>query len=164
MWDLVQGVVDELAVETGAPMRLVDVLDGLVTIQRIPHPTWDSINVAQLRSTLAARIAIRAPQPVTILIEGATDIQPEDARIAAAVQQVLEEEINPFVASHGGRITMGEVTDGVVTVRMEGGCQGCAQASATLSRGVVDALHRAVPGLVEVRDITDHHAGETPFY
>lgn len=165
MWNVVQSVVATLAEKYRLTLQIVDILDGLVTVRvSLPLPAG-SPGIAELRSTLAAQISIRAPEPVTVLIEGHEPADAsQDTRIAAAVQHVLATEINPFVADHGGKITLLSVKNALVTVRMDGGCQGCSQAAATLSRGVVEAIHRAVPGVIAVHDATDHQSGETPFY
>jgi Fe/S biogenesis protein NfuA len=83
---------------------------------------------------------------------------------AARVQQVLEDEINPGVADHGGRVILVDVEDGRVFIRFGGGCQGCGMADVTLKQGVVAALQRAIPEIAEVLDTTDHAAGADPYY
>lgn len=84
--------------------------------------------------------------------------------LAVRVQAVLDEEINPGVAAHGGRVSLVNVDDGRVFVRFGGGCQGCGQADVTLKDGVVATLTRQVPEIREVVDATDHGAGENPYY
>jgi len=87
-----------------------------------------------------------------------------DDPVAARVQQVLDEEINPGVAAHGGRVSLVGVEEGRVLIRFGGGCQGCGMADVTLKEGVVAALKRAVPEIGEVLDATDHAAGENPYF
>ena len=87
-----------------------------------------------------------------------------DNPLAAEVQQVLDDEINPGVAAHGGRVSLVDVQDTRVVVRMGGGCQGCGQAALTLKEGVVSTLTRRIPAISEVVDATDHAAGENPYY
>src|SRR6185503_10992681 len=55
--------------------------------------------------------------------------------MAAAVQSVLDREINPAIASHGGFVELLEVKEGVAYVAMHGGCQGCGMADVTLRQG-----------------------------
>ena len=83
--------------------------------------------------------------------------------IAARVQQVLDEQINPGVAAHGGRVSLVDVQERRVSIRFGGGCQGCGMADVTLKEGVVGALRQAVPEIAEVLDVTDHAAGEQPY-
>lgn len=80
------------------------------------------------------------------------------------VARVITEQINPSVGQHGGAILPVEVRDGVVYVRMLGGCQGCGMASVTLTQGVEQAIKAALPEIHEVVDITHHAAGENPYY
>lgn len=87
-----------------------------------------------------------------------------DSPEAIAVQKVLDTEINPGVASHGGNITLVDVKDQVAYVRLGGGCQGCASAAVTLQQGVVTAIKKAVPEIVNVMDVTDHAGGNNPYY
>lgn len=80
------------------------------------------------------------------------------------VQQIIEEQVNPAVASHGGYITLLEYSEGVAYVQMGGGCQGCGMANATLKQGVERILRDQVPNLREVLDVTDHAGGRNPYY
>jgi Fe/S biogenesis protein NfuA len=84
--------------------------------------------------------------------------------LAARVQRVLDEEINPGVAAHGGRVSLVDVRDARVFIRFGGGCQGCGMVDVTLKDGVVAALRKEVPEIAEVVDSTDHAAGEDPYY
>jgi len=88
-----------------------------------------------------------------------------DVPLAGAVQRILDEEVNPGVAAHGGRVTLVDVLDGGrVVVEFGGGCQGCGMADLTLREGVTATLRRALPEITEVLDATDHEAGATPYY
>lgn len=82
------------------------------------------------------------------------------------IVQVLEGQINPSIASHGGRADLVRFDDatGTVELRLSGGCQGCAQSTATLRNGIEGALRAAIPEITEVVDVTDHASGETPYY
>lgn len=84
--------------------------------------------------------------------------------LAARIQGILDQEINPMVAHHGGQIALVDVTTDTVYVKMEGGCQGCASSKATLQQGVELAIKRAVPQIKNVIDVTDHEAGENPYF
>ncbi len=80
------------------------------------------------------------------------------------IQQVLDEAINPALASHGGFATLVGVDGTKAIVTMGGGCQGCAASAMTLRDGITKMLKDALPQLSEVIDATDHNAGENPFY
>src|ERR1700722_5690897 len=83
---------------------------------------------------------------------------------AQRVLAVLEEQVNPSIAMHGGRADLVAVEEDVVYLRLSGGCQGCGLASVTLSQGIEVALRDALPEIVSVVDVTDHASGANPFY
>lgn len=84
--------------------------------------------------------------------------------LAARVQIVLDRQINPGIASHGGHISLLDVREGTAYIEMGGGCQGCAQVDVTLRQGVEVAIRAAVPEIVAIVDRTDHQAGTNPYY
>ena len=83
---------------------------------------------------------------------------------ALEVRRVLDEEVNPSVASHGGHIALIDVKPDTVYIRLEGGCQGCGMADVTLKNGIETAIRQAVPSIVSVLDVTDHAGGDNPYY
>lgn len=84
--------------------------------------------------------------------------------LAERIQQVLEQEINPRIAAHGGAVEMVDVDEGTLYLRMSGGCQGCAASAATLRQGVERMVREAVPEIQEIVDLTDHTAGTNPYF
>jgi Fe/S biogenesis protein NfuA len=80
------------------------------------------------------------------------------------VLTVLERQINPAIASHGGQAELVAVEDDTVYLRLSGGCQGCGMASVTLTQGIEVALREAVPEIGKVVDVTDHAAGANPYF
>lgn len=84
--------------------------------------------------------------------------------LARRVLAVLDEQINPSIASHGGRADLVSVDDGVAYLRLSGGCQGCGMASVTLSQGIEVALRDEVPEITRVVDVTDHAGGANPYF
>ncbi len=85
--------------------------------------------------------------------------------IGDKVQQLLDMSINPALASHGGYASLVEVNDDdSVVVTMGGGCQGCAMSQATLSDGIKRAIMEAIEEVTDVIDVTDHEAGENPYF
>jgi Fe-S cluster biogenesis protein NfuA len=87
-----------------------------------------------------------------------------DDEIFDLVARILERDINPAVAGHGGKVELLDVQDGTAIVRMMGGCQGCGMANVTLRQGIEAQLRRVIPGLQGLRDITDHTAGTNPYF
>ena len=78
---------------------------------------------------------------------------------------MLENEINPQLASHGGRVALEELTaDGAVVLRFGGGCHGCGMVDVTLKQGIETTLKTRLPEISAVRDATDHDSGARPYY
>jgi len=86
--------------------------------------------------------------------------------LAQRVVAVLEQAVNPSIASHGGRADLVALNeeDGTAYLRLSGGCQGCAMSQMTLRQGIETTLLEEVPQLTRVLDVTDHGSGENPFY
>jgi Fe/S biogenesis protein NfuA len=84
--------------------------------------------------------------------------------LAEKVQQLLAEAVNPSLASHGGFTSLVGVEGTKVFLTMGGGCQGCAMSAATLREGIQTAIKEAIPEVTEIVDVTDHDAGENPYY
>ncbi len=80
------------------------------------------------------------------------------------IQALLDERVNPAVASHGGHISLVDVQDDTVYIRLEGGCQGCGMADVTLKQGIETEIKQAVPNITAVLDVTDHAGGANPYY
>jgi len=89
---------------------------------------------------------------------------PGTEEIKKKLQKILDQEVNPAVAEHGGWIKLLDVKGNTVYVEMGGGCQGCSMSLATLKQGVENAFRQAVPEIGEVLDITDHAGGKNPYY
>jgi Fe/S biogenesis protein NfuA len=83
---------------------------------------------------------------------------------ADKVRQLLDEAINPSLASHGGFASLLGVEGTTAYVTMGGGCQGCSMSQATMVQGIATAVTESIPEITEVVDATDHSAGENPFY
>lgn len=84
--------------------------------------------------------------------------------VAERVQTVLETQVNPAIASHGGMAELVAVEDDTVYLRLGGGCQGCGMATVTLSQGIEATLLQAVPEIKRIVDVTDHSSGANPYY
>lgn len=110
----------------------------------------------------AIRAAIQGDTPV--IRAGFVSALPVEEIIREKVQKVLDFEVNPAVASHGGFIEIVDVLKDAVVLKMGGGCQGCGSANATLYQGVAKAITDKVPEVVRVIDATDHAAGQNPYF
>jgi Fe/S biogenesis protein NfuA len=116
-----------------------------------------------------------APHMRDVVIDYVEELQQSGFRIgnpnpvwtdpkAMAIQELLDTQINPAVASHGGHVELVDVHDDIVYIRFGGGCQGCGMVSVTLNQGVEQAIHEAFPEIREIVDVTDHAAGTNPYY
>lgn len=84
--------------------------------------------------------------------------------VAQRVNQVLEQQVNPAIAAHGGHAELVAIEDDAAYLRLGGGCQGCGMATVTLSQGIEVAIKEAVPELDRVVDVTDHATGTNPYF
>ena len=108
-------------------------------------------------ATGSQQLTIKAPK-----IKG--EAPTEGSSLVERVRWVVENEVNPQLASHGGKVAVQEVSaDGVVLLRFGGGCQGCGMADVTLKQGIEKTLMGRVPGITAVRDATDHDSGDAPY-
>lgn len=80
------------------------------------------------------------------------------------VRQLLDQQINPALAMHGGWAGLDKVDGDMAYVTMGGGCQGCAVSAMTLREGISRSITEAVDEVREVVDVTDHSLGENPYY
>ncbi|MFA5883559.1 MAG: NifU family protein [Acidimicrobiia bacterium] len=101
------------------------------------------------------------PAPRVAAVRATADLS---GPVALAVLKVLEEQINPAIASHGGRAELVAVEESIAYLRLGGGCQGCGMASVTLSQGIEVAILDNVPEISEVVDVTDHASGTNPYF
>jgi Fe/S biogenesis protein NfuA len=129
----------------------------------VPAASVERLTGATLDFTGAGMVMQNPNRP---LPAGAGDRPPADLSgpVAQAVLTVLDEDINPAIAAHGGRADLVAVEDGIAYVRMSGGCQGCGLAAVTLTQGIEVAILDSVPEIKSVIDVTDHASGANPYY
>jgi len=84
--------------------------------------------------------------------------------LAGRVQEVLDDRVNPSLAAHGGIVSLVDIQETRVVLSFGGGCQGCGMADVTMKQGVSAQLKQQIPEITEVVDVTDHAAGENPYY
>lgn len=110
----------------------------------------------------AVREFLKSGEPV--LVPGFVPELPADEKLRIKVEKILDAEINPQIAAHGGYVTVVDVKGKDIWVRMGGGCQGCGSAAATMSQGVERMIRDAIPEIGAIIDATDHAAGTNPYY
>jgi len=146
----------------GAEDDHVSVQGGLSVV--VPASSVSSLRGAVLdlpSSGEQAGLVIRNPNRPNPLVGADLELTGD---VADKVQQLLAEAINPSLAAHGGYASLVGVDGDKVFLTMGGGCQGCALSAATLREGIQVAVKEAIPEVVDVIDVTDHGAGENPFY
>jgi len=135
----------------------VEVSAAAIWVRKAEEAEW-----SVLKPAIATAIRTTLDQGDAPL--GTPEQMDPDALLMQAVEELLDRQVNPSVAAHGGHIGAERVVDGAVYLRMSGGCQGCAASAATLRDGVERMLRSALPQIREIIDVTDHAEGETPFY
>lgn len=148
----------------GADVAEVIVSGNLVTVVKQDAVSWPVVGKAvgqAIRAALAGDRPAVAAKPASAA--GAGSATADDA-LYERVADLFDEQVNPMVARHGGRVELIDVQDAVVMVRMAGGCQGCGMADVTLRQGIEAMLHQHVPEVRGVVDITDHTAGSNPYF
>tara|TARA_B100000686_G_scaffold349429_1_gene442803 strand:+ start:296 stop:931 length:636 start_codon:yes stop_codon:yes gene_type:complete len=130
----------------------------------IPNENLDDLSGATLdlpSNPMQGGLVIRNPNRPRML-EG------EDINLSGTpgekLQQLLDQHINPSLAAHGGYAELVKMEDTAAHILMGGGCQGCAMSAATLRQGIEVMIAEAIPEITEIIDVTDHEAGENPFF
>lgn len=145
--------------------------DGLHVV--VPHASVDRLRGARLEWSDEGEgglVLVNPNNPTPE--EAAPGVPPEvlatgiDGALGKRVASVLDEVVNPSIASHGGRADLVAIDEeeGVAYLRLSGGCQGCAMSRMTLTQGIEVALRDEVPEVNRVVDVTDHGGGENPYY
>jgi Fe-S cluster biogenesis protein NfuA len=140
-------------------VRAVQVSHDQVTVRKTGMDDWMVVG-KQVGAAIRSFIATEKPAVNDQLKHEI----PSPEVIRENVQRVLDTEINPSVAQHGGMIKLIDVKENVVYIQMGGGCQGCGQADVTLKFGIEAAIREAVPGVGDILDVTDHASGRNPYY
>ena len=133
-----------------------------VTVTKSPAGSWDA-----LRRSIGAEIRAQLASGIPSIVEprGSSTVFPRtDAQTRAAIEDLLSREVNPSIAVHGGKISVVDFTDGILSIIRSGGCQGCASSTATLRNGFETKARLVAPEIIELIDVTDHAAGASPFY
>ena len=115
--------------------------DNTVSIERADETSWSTID-SQVSATLRTYL-LRMGRPLTKREHSGHD------GLAAAIAEVLEEQVAPMIRRDGGDIELLDVTDGVVQVRLTGACRTCPASTMTLKMGVEATLKEAFPEEVD---------------
>ena len=136
------------------------VQDSVVTVSAATGGNW--MPIAKQVGTVIRSVLSRATRRRSRKTRFA--LFPIPRRIKKKIQSVLDGEINPAVAAHGGWVELIDVKKNEVFIKMGGGCQGCGMADVTLKQGVEKSIRQAVPQIGAIMDTTDHATGRNPYY
>lgn len=142
-------------------VRKVQVTGETIFVTRAPDCDWRTLKAPIAAAIRGVLDSTDQPLGQTAVISSPAE---SDGGLLLAVTKLLDTQTNPSIASHGGHITAEAVEDGIVHLRMSGGCQGCAASALTLRQGVEKMLRSALPMIREIVDVTDHADGQSPFY
>jgi Fe/S biogenesis protein NfuA len=158
-YDLTFDPVDEADVKAG------DVVEHQGTLPVIvPADSLESLRGATLDlpgTAGQAGLVLRNPNRPAPLEAGPVELS---GTVEERIQQLLDGQINPSLAMHGGFAGLDKVDGEVAYVTMGGGCQGCAISAMTLRQGIAKSITEAIPEITEVIDTTDHSMGENPYF
>ncbi len=133
------------------------IADNTVTVGSAHPVDWPAMGIGNV-----IRKHIRGGQP--IVSEEYFEGLPSEGDLKWAIGDLLDREINPAVAAHGGFVELIDVKKNNVYIRLGGGCQGCGAADVTLKMGIEKAIRDLAPRVGEILDTTDHAAGRNPYY
>lgn len=129
-----------------------------VHLEKNSLPYLDEAEIDFVKDPMGGQLTIKAPNAKMPKVN-------EDSPLEEQINYVLFTEINPGLASHGGEVSLEDLTDdNVAVLRFGGGCQGCAAVDITLKNGVETTLMEKLPGLKGIRDVTDHSYTENAYY
>jgi Fe-S cluster biogenesis protein NfuA len=146
----------------GGSLRVMAVEGGVVTLEASGSP--GAVGPASSHIEALLRTAVPQVTAVKVVWPGMTPLTIDPGDLTERVRQILHAEVNPAVAAHGGRVSLLDVSGGLVRIRMDGGCQGCSLAEVTIRQGIERLLRARLPEIAGVIDTTDHGAGTHPFF
>tara|TARA_R110002096_G_scaffold383566_5_gene577447 strand:- start:2395 stop:3573 length:1179 start_codon:yes stop_codon:yes gene_type:complete len=142
-------------------VRKVTVAGETILVTCSPSQDWQALKTPVAKAI--RQVLDATDRPLGEAMDQSPPVE-NDAALLATVNDVLDRQANPSIARHGGRVSAESVEDGVVYLRMSGGCHGCASSALTLRNGVEKILRTALPEIRDIVDVTDHATGKNPFY
>ena len=145
------------AVESSDTRLSFDAFDAL--IDEVSLPFLEDAFVDLVEEDTGTQLTLKAPNAKMRKVK-------DGAPLLERVDYVIQVQINPQLASHGGFIKLIEITeDNVAVIEFGGGCNGCSQVDLTLKEGIEKELLEEFSGeLNAVRDVTEHAKGDHSFY
>ncbi|GEA09750.1 Fe-S biogenesis protein NfuA [Alteromonas sp. KUL49] len=131
--------------------------DAVVDEESVPY--LDEAEIDYVTDQMGSQLTLKAPNAKAKKVS-------DDAPLVERINYMIESEINPQLANHGGQVMLVEVTDdGIAILQFGGGCNGCSMVDVTLKDGIEKQMLENFAGeLNGVRDATEHEAGEHSYY
>ncbi|ACR70782.1 Fe-S biogenesis protein NfuA [Edwardsiella ictaluri] len=127
-------------------------------VDEISAPFLDDAEIDFVTDQLGSQLTLKAPNAKMRKVA-------DDAPLIERVEYILQSQINPQLAGHGGRVSLMEITDeGYAILQFGGGCNGCSMVDYTLKEGIEKELLQRFPELKGVRDLTEHQRGDHSYY
>lgn len=128
-------------------------------VDDISAPFLEDAEIDFVTDQLGSQLTLKAPNAKMRKVDA-------DAPLIERVEYVLQSQINPQLAGHGGRVSLMEITeDGFAILQFGGGCNGCSMIDVTLKDGIEKELLNLFPDeLKGVKDLTEHQRGEHSYY
>jgi Fe-S cluster biogenesis protein NfuA len=148
------------------PIEEILIEDAVITLKKKGNSTWQELGPQigkAIRESLSSQDYISAKLIEEIDKPVVVDEEELKGRIED-VKRLLEKQVAPALAAHGGHVTLAKITGGMVHLSFGGGCQGCAQVSVTVKDGIEKILKEELPWMEAIVDVTDHTSGDNPYY
>ncbi|KPA53519.1 Fe-S biogenesis protein NfuA [Photobacterium lucens] len=128
-------------------------------IDELSLPFLEDAEIDFVTDKMGSQLTLKAPNAKVRKVA-------DDAPLMERVDYVIQTQVNPQLAGHGGHVSLSEITeDGIAILQFGGGCNGCSMVDVTLKEGIEKELLAQFEGeLTGVRDITDHARGEHSYY
>ncbi|NIG62901.1 MAG: Fe-S biogenesis protein NfuA [Serratia symbiotica] len=127
-------------------------------IDELSAPYLDDAEIDFVTDQLGSQLTLKAPNAKMRKVD-------DHAPLMERVEYLLQSQINPQLAGHGGRVTLMEITDdNLAILQFGGGCNGCSMVNVTLKEGIEKEMLLKFPELKGVRDLTEHQIGEHSYY
>jgi len=145
------------AVEESDTVLEFNGFDAVVDLESAPF--LEEAEIDFVTDQMGSQLTLKAPNAKARKVDS-------DAPLSERVSYMIEAEINPQLASHGGKVTLVEITpEKEAVLQFGGGCNGCAQVDVTLKDGIEKQMLEQFAGeLTAVKDATEHQAGEHSYY
>ncbi|WP_407331690.1 Fe-S biogenesis protein NfuA [Enterovibrio sp. 27052020O] len=128
-------------------------------VDELSLPFLEDAEIDFVTDKMGSQLTLKAPNAKMRKVS-------DDATLLERVEYVIQTQVNPQLAGHGGHINLIEITeDGAAVIQFGGGCNGCSMVDVTLKDGIEKQLLEEFSGeLTAVRDVTEHAAGEHSYY